>query len=64
MGMIRHQDDQLVLGKAYDSQIARRLVGFLLPYHSRLWLVSVFVVLVTAADLALPLLFSRAIDEV
>ncbi|MBA3377610.1 MAG: ABC transporter ATP-binding protein [Chloroflexia bacterium] len=62
--MIRHQDDQLVLGKAYDSQIARRLVGFLLPYHSRLWLVSVFVVLVTAADLALPLLFSRAIDEV
>jgi len=64
MGMIRHQDDQLVLGKAYDSQIARRLVGFLLPYRSRLWLVTAFVVLVTAADLALPLLFSRAIDEV
>ncbi len=62
--MIRHQDDQLVLGKAYDSQIARRLVGFLLPYRSRLWLVTAFVVLVTAADLALPLLFSRAIDEV
>ncbi|MDQ3653718.1 MAG: ABC transporter ATP-binding protein/permease [Chloroflexota bacterium] len=62
--MIRHQDDQLVLGKAYDSQIARRLVGFLLPYRTRLWLVTVFVVLVTAADLALPLLFSRAIDEV
>ena len=64
MGMIRHQDDQLVLGKAYDSQIARRLVGFLLPYRSRLWLVTAFVVLVTAADLALPFLFSRAIDEV
>ncbi|MBA2469187.1 MAG: ABC transporter ATP-binding protein, partial [Chloroflexia bacterium] len=62
--MIRHQDDQLVLGKAYDSQIARRLVGFLLPYRSRLWLVTLFVVLVTAADLSLPLLFSRAIDEV
>jgi len=64
MGMIRHHHDDLVLGKAYDSKIVHRLIGFLTPYKQRLWLVTLFVVLATIADLALPLLFSRAIDEV
>jgi len=63
MGKMRFADDDL-LGKAYDSRIARRLVGFLLPYRKRLWIVTGFVILGTAADLLLPLLFSRAIDEV
>ena len=64
MGMIRHHHDDLVLGKAYDSKIVHRLIGFLTPYKQRQWLVTLFVVLATIADLALPLLFSRAIDEV
>jgi ATP-binding cassette, subfamily B, multidrug efflux pump len=64
MGMVRVQTDDTVLGKAYDSTIARRLVGFLTPYRHRLMLVTLFVILATAADLALPWLFSRAIDEV
>ena len=62
--MIRHQHDDLILGKAYDSRIVRRLIGFLTPYRQRLWFVTLFVMLATIADLALPLLFSRAIDEV
>jgi ABC-type multidrug transport system fused ATPase/permease subunit len=62
--MIRHQHDDQILGKAYDSRIARRLIGFLTPYRKRIWLVTLFVVLNTAADLSLPLLFSLAIDEV
>lgn len=64
MGMVRYQHDDLVLGKAYDSRIVRRLVGFLSPYRSRILLVTLFVVMNTLADLALPLLFSEAIDEV
>jgi ABC-type multidrug transport system fused ATPase/permease subunit len=64
MGQVRHQHDDLILGKAYDSRIARRLIGFLSPYRSRLMLVTVFVILHTGADLSLPFLFSRAIDEV
>nr|MBA2247981.1 ABC transporter ATP-binding protein [Chloroflexia bacterium] len=63
MGMMRFADDD-TLGKAYDPRIARRLVGFLRPYQKRLWIVTGFVLLGTAADLLLPLLFSRAIDEV
>ncbi len=64
MGQIRHQDDNILLGKAYDSTIARRLTGFLKPHMRQVWLVTVFVVLNTGADLVLPILFSRAIDEV
>jgi ATP-binding cassette subfamily B multidrug efflux pump len=64
MGQIRHQDDNILLGKAYDSEIARRLTGFLKPYTRQVWLVTLFVILNTGADLALPILFSRAIDEV
>lgn len=64
MGMIRAQVDDDLLGKAYDSRIARRLVGFLLPYRKRLVLVTMLVLVGTAADLLLPTLFSRAIDEV
>src|SRR5689334_5989978 len=64
MGMVRVQTDDTVLGKAYDSEITRRLVGFLTPYRHRLVLVTAFVILGTAADLTLPFLFSMAIDEV
>jgi len=64
MGMIRAQVDDDLLGKAYDSRIARRLVGFLLPYRKRLMQVTALVLVGTAADLLLPTLFARAIDEV
>lgn len=64
MGQIRVQADEDTLGKAYDSRIAGRLVGFLQPYRRQLIYTTLLVILGTAADLALPLLFSRAIDEV
>lgn len=64
MGQIRHQYEDSVLGKAYDSEIARRLIGFLKPYRKRLGLVTFYVVLATLSDLALPLLFAEAINEV
>jgi ATP-binding cassette, subfamily B, multidrug efflux pump len=64
MGQIRVQADEDTLGKAYDSRIARRLVGFLQPYRKQLIFTTLLVILGTGADLVLPLLFSRAIDEV
>ena len=36
MGMVRVQTDDTVLGKAYDSEITKRLIGFLTPYRHRL----------------------------
>jgi len=64
MGQIRYEPDDLVLGKAYDPKIARRLVGFLTPYRSRVLMITALVLIVTGADLLLPKLFQMAIDEV
>ena len=64
MGQVRVQVDEDILGKAYDPRIVRRLVGFLTPYRKQLVFTTLLVILGTGADLALPLLFSRAIDEV
>lgn len=62
MGQIRVQHDDELLGKAYDSRIAGRLIGFLRPYRNRLLITLVFVIIGTAGDLLLPWLFARAID--
>jgi ATP-binding cassette, subfamily B, multidrug efflux pump len=57
-------DPDDLLGKAYDSRIARRLSAYLLPYRGQLIASALLITLVTAADLAIPWVFSRAIDEV
>jgi ABC-type multidrug transport system fused ATPase/permease subunit len=65
VGQLRiNTDDDILLGKAYDSAITKRLLGFLLPYGSRLRFTVLMVIIATGADLLLPYLFSRAIDEV
>lgn len=64
MGQIRYEPDDLVLGKAYDPKIARRLIGFLTPYRNRVIGITLLVLVVTGADLLLPKLFQMAIDEV
>jgi ABC-type multidrug transport system fused ATPase/permease subunit len=65
MGQLRiNPDDDILLGKAYDSKITKRLLGFLAPYGPRVRLTALLVVVVTACDLLLPKLFSMAIDEV
>jgi ABC-type multidrug transport system fused ATPase/permease subunit len=64
MGQIRVQPDEDILGKAYDSRIARRLLGFLGPYRNTVLLTTALVIVGTAADLLMPKLFSMVIDEV
>ncbi len=61
---MRQYDPDDLLGKAYDPRIARRLSAYLLPYKGRLVGAGVLIALVTATDLALPWLFSLAVDEV
>lgn len=65
MGQLRiNPDDDILLGKAYDSKITKRLLQFLVPYGPRVRLTALMVIVVTACDLLLPKLFSMAIDEV
>jgi ABC-type multidrug transport system fused ATPase/permease subunit len=57
-------DPDDLLGKAYDPQIARRLIAFLRPYKKRTVGTVLLVATVTASELLIPSLFSYAVDEV
>ncbi|HET8522757.1 MAG TPA: ABC transporter ATP-binding protein [Thermomicrobiales bacterium] len=57
-------DPDDLLGKAYDPQIARRLIAFLRPYKKRTVGTILLVATVTASELLIPSLFSYAVDEV
>jgi ABC-type multidrug transport system fused ATPase/permease subunit len=61
---MQHVNPDDLLGKAYDPQIARRLLAFAGPYRQKVVLTGVAIVIATASDLLLPTLFARAIDEV
>ena len=60
---VGHNPDDL-LGKAYDSRVASRLVGQIKPYGKRTMLTAALMVSTALADLAMPYLFGIAIDVV
>lgn len=60
---VGHNPDDL-LGKAYDSRVASRLVGQVRPYGKRTMLTAALMVSTALADLAMPYLFGIAIDVV
>ncbi len=61
---MQNVDPDDLLGKAYDSRIAKRLFSFVLPYRRRVWAVVALTVLATGSDLMLPVLFARGVDVV
>ncbi|TVR69003.1 MAG: ABC transporter ATP-binding protein [Sphaerobacteraceae bacterium] len=56
--------DEEVLGKAYDSRVARRLLQRAMPYRARMIFTAFLMAITAAADLALPYLFGLGIDVV
>jgi ATP-binding cassette subfamily B protein len=61
-GMARGFDDDEILGKAYDSRLMRRLLGFITPYRGRMVVALLMLVGAALADLAGPYLIRQAID--
>lgn len=59
--MAAHDDE--ILGKAYDSRLMRRLIGYLRPYWGRALVALAAIVVGVAFQLAQPILVKRAIDE-
>lgn len=53
-----------ILGKAYDSRVARRLARTALPYRKQLILTAFLMVVTAGADLALPYLFGIGLDVI
>ncbi len=57
------QQEEEALGKAYDSRLMKRLLEYMRPYASRVFLALALVAVVTPLELAPPALFQRAIDN-
>ncbi|HMM40450.1 MAG TPA: ABC transporter ATP-binding protein [Thermomicrobiales bacterium] len=62
--MYRATDPDDLLGKAYDSRVARRLVAQVRPYRRSALIALGLVLLVTLFELAIPYLFGLAVDVV
>ncbi len=62
--MYRATDPDDLLGRAYDSRIARRLVLQVRPYRRAALVALALVLLVTGFELAIPYLFGLAVDVV
>ncbi|MCU0491122.1 MAG: ABC transporter ATP-binding protein/permease [Chloroflexaceae bacterium] len=60
--MSRSFDDDVILGKAYDGRLVRRLTVFVQPYARRLILALLLLLGAALAELAPPLLVQQAID--
>ncbi len=56
-------DPDDLTGKAFDGNVARRLLVFLGPYKVQVALASAAMLVATAGELAMPFLFGRAVDE-
>jgi ATP-binding cassette subfamily B protein len=56
-----HEEE--VLGKAYDSRLMKRLLGYLRPYKLHVAIALVAIVLKSAADIAGPYLTKIAVDK-
>jgi ATP-binding cassette subfamily B multidrug efflux pump len=56
-----HEEE--ALGKAYDSRLMRRLLGYMRPYKWRVAFALALVAVVTPLELAPPALFGRVIDK-
>ncbi len=60
--MAANQEEE-VLGKAYDSRLMKRLLGFLRPYKLQVTLALIAIVLKAAADVVGPYLTKTAVDK-
>ncbi len=61
---MQYADPDDILGKAYDSRVARRLARQALPYRKQLILTAFLMITTAAADLALPYLFGLGLDVI
>ena len=55
--------DEEMFGAAFDGRIVRRFLTYLRPYSARIRLAVLAVLVFTAAQLAIPLVIRRAIDD-
>lgn len=60
--MSRGFDDDVILGKAYDGRLMRRMAPFVAPYSGRLAIAIALLVGAALTEIVPPLLVQQAID--
>ncbi|WP_420628449.1 ABC transporter ATP-binding protein [Candidatus Leptofilum sp.] len=60
--LLKEDDDEL-LGKAYDGRLVRRLMGYMRPYLSRMVVAIVLMISSSLLAVAQPTIVGRAIDD-
>ncbi len=60
--LLKEDDDEL-LGKAYDGRLVRRLLGYMRPYMPRLIAAIVLMIISSLLSVAQPSIVGRAIDD-
>src|SRR5689334_458786 len=61
--MAANQQEEEVLGKAYDSRLMRRLLRYLRPYRLEVTIALIAIIIKAGADVLGPFLFKVAIDK-
>ncbi len=56
-------DDDELLGKAYDSRLVRRLIGYMSPYKERLIVAIILMIISSLLSVAGPWIIGKAIDD-
>lgn len=62
-GSSQRFDDDVVMGKAYDGQLLRRMAPFVAPYGRRLGLAIALLIGAALSEIIPPLLVQRAIND-
>jgi len=60
---MKNYHDEEVLGKAYDSRLMKRLLGYAKPYRAALVFAVLLLIFITGVELAKPWLVRIAIDD-
>ncbi len=63
MSISGYNEDDDVIGKAYDARLVGRLMEYLRPYRVRIFVAVFFLLATTALQLAQPILVQQAIDR-
>ncbi|MCO6449412.1 MAG: ABC transporter ATP-binding protein [Caldilineales bacterium] len=61
--LLPDEDEDDILGKAYDARLVRRLLGFTLPYGARLAAAVIFMIVTSLLSVSQPWIIGKAIDN-
>ncbi|MGH7473965.1 MAG: ABC transporter ATP-binding protein, partial [Candidatus Methylomirabilales bacterium] len=63
MGGLAHQEEETIVGRAYDARLVKRLLTYLIPYRAALAGSGTLLILTSGLEVIRPYLLKVAIDN-